>query len=80
MPGSLFFLNKADDPQAPETFGRIFTVFNVMMALVFLGVTLFIHDFITLKVFGITIFGQNYWQSEHIVPIILGAYIFWECI
>ena len=71
-----FFLNKADDPQAPETFGRIFTVFNVMMALVFLGVTLFIHDFITLKVFGITIFGQNYWQSEHIVPIILGAYIF----
>ncbi|MGC9512949.1 MAG: oligosaccharide flippase family protein [Fidelibacterota bacterium] len=71
-----FFLNKADDPQAPTTFGRVFTVFNVMMALVFLGVTLFIHDFITLRIFGITVFGQNYWQSEHIVPVILGAYIF----
>lgn len=71
-----FFLKKADDAEAPVVFARVFTIFNVMVAVVFLGVTLFIHNFITLKVFGVTVFGQNYWQSEHIVPIILGAYIF----
>jgi O-antigen/teichoic acid export membrane protein len=71
-----FFLNKADDSQAPAIFARVFTVFNVLMAVVFLGVTLFIHEFITLTIFGFSVFGEQYWQAEHIVPIILGAYIF----
>ncbi|HDT12142.1 MAG TPA: hypothetical protein ENO01_00640, partial [Candidatus Marinimicrobia bacterium] len=71
-----FFLNKAEDPEAPVVFARVFSVFNVLMAFVFLGVTLFIHEFITLRLFGTPLFGEDYWRSESIVPIILGAYIF----
>jgi O-antigen/teichoic acid export membrane protein len=71
-----FFLNKAEDPNAPGIFARVFTVFNGLMAFVFLGVTLFIHEFITLQIFGTSLFSQNYWHSESVVPIILGAYIF----
>jgi O-antigen/teichoic acid export membrane protein len=71
-----FFLNKGNDPDAPQLFARIMTYFLALLLLLFLAVSFFIREIITFELFGISFFGSDYWGAEPVVPVILAAYIF----
>ncbi len=71
-----FFLSKDKDPKAPELFSRILTVFTFVMVSIFLIISVFIHNIITLKIGSFTLLGENYWNAEPVVPVILASYIF----
>ncbi|MCK5519920.1 MAG: oligosaccharide flippase family protein, partial [Candidatus Marinimicrobia bacterium] len=71
-----FFLNKGNDPDAPQTFARIMTLFLSVLGAVYLSVSFFIHDILRFSILGNTFFGESYWAAEPIVPVILAAYIF----
>ena len=71
-----FFLSKDNDSDAPELFARVLTIFSFVMVSVFLIISFFIHNIITFNFGAFTFFGESYWQSESIVPIILASYMF----
>lgn len=71
-----FFLNKGDTPETKMLFGRIMTYFITLLLGLFLLITFFIHEIITFQMAGVTLFGENYWGAESVVPVILAAYIF----
>ncbi len=71
-----FFLSTSKEPNAKAIFARIFTLFMLVCALCFLGASLFIDEFVHLKIGAKTLFGKDYWDSTSVVPAILLAYIF----
>ena len=71
-----FFLQKQDDPNAPELFSKIMTWFVFLMTVVFLAVSLFINEIVALEIFGRHIISQTYWEGVVVVPLILAAYLF----
>lgn len=71
-----FFLSTSKDPNAKAIFARIFTLFMLICAAGFIGVSLFIDEFLRLRLGSFTLFGKDYWDSTSVVPAILLAYIF----
>jgi O-antigen/teichoic acid export membrane protein len=71
-----FYLQHAEDDDAPVLFGRIFTYFTLMSALVFLLISLFASVVVQLPFPGGTLIHPSYWQGLHIVPIVAAAYYF----
>ncbi len=71
-----FFLQKQNDPNAPELFSKIMTWFVFLMTLVFLGVSFFIKEIVALEIFGRHIIAESYWSGIVVVPLILAAYLF----
>lgn len=72
-----FFLSTSRQPNAKKVFARVLTYFVLACAFVFLGVSLFINEIVRLRLFGVTLFGESYWGSTRIVPLILISYIFY---
>lgn len=72
-----FFLNKRNDPDAPELFSKIMTWFLFLMTVVFLAVCFFIQDLVGLQIMGRHIIEPNYWGGLIVVPLISAAYIFY---
>lgn len=71
-----FFLNNAKEPNAKEMFSKILTFFVIFTSFVFLTVSIFIEDIVTLQLpFGIYLIGKAYWDGLSIVPVILFAYL-----
>jgi len=73
-----FYLSIAqDDKDAKEIFSKVLTYFIFICCAIFLSISLFIDEIVRFQIFGLTIFGKEYWQSTVIVPAILGSYIFY---
>jgi O-antigen/teichoic acid export membrane protein len=71
-----FFLQKHDDPNAPELFSKIMTWFVFLMTIVFLLVSFFIKEIVSFEIFGRYIIAESYWSGIVVVPLILAAYLF----
>ncbi len=72
-----FFLSTSRQPNAKQVFARVLTYFVLACSAVFLLVSLFIDELVRFHIFGFTLFGESYWSSTRIVPLILISYIFY---
>ena len=54
----------------------VLTIFLVIASVIWLVLSLFIEDVVTIKIMGRTILGQEFLSGLSIVPIILLAYLF----
>ncbi|MEE4312451.1 MAG: flippase [candidate division KSB1 bacterium] len=72
-----FSLSTASEDDAKEIFAKVLTYFIFICTAVFLAISLFIPEIIRFKIFGLTLFGEEYWTSASIVPLILASYIFY---
>lgn len=72
-----FFLNHARDEDAPELFGRVFTLFLSAVLTAFLAVSFLADDIVSFPLpGGYTLIQENYWVGLYVVPILLLGYIF----
>jgi O-antigen/teichoic acid export membrane protein len=73
-----FFMRKSDTNEAPTLFAQTFTFFNVAAAVIFLVVSLFVEQIVSIKVpvLDAYLIGEEYWMGLSIVPILLLAYWF----
>jgi O-antigen/teichoic acid export membrane protein len=71
-----FFLTHASAPGAKDLFARALTYSVAGMTLVFLIVSMFIGDVISIRIFGRYIIHPDYWGGLPIVPVVLLAYMF----
>jgi O-antigen/teichoic acid export membrane protein len=72
-----FFLQRQKDPDAHELFGRVFTVFTALAGAIFLGVSFFAQELVSVPLpGGRTLIERSYWLGLYLVPIALLAYVF----
>lgn len=72
-----FALSHASDPDARPLFARILTYYILLMATVFLVVSFFIGEIVSVPAFwGKSILPAPYWVGLPIVPIVMLAYVF----
>ena len=71
-----FFMRHSDNPRAPVLFARSFTGLNLIAALIFLAVGLFVKEIASLEIpyFGVSLLSPEYHSGLFIVPILLAAY------
>jgi len=73
-----FYLSTAaTESNAKQIFSKIFTYFVFVCLSIFLLISFFIKELVQMRIFGYTIFGEEYWPSIVIVPTILASYIFY---
>lgn len=72
-----FFLSVSSQPKAKTVFSRVLTYFMLACSTVFLVISLFIDEIVRLQAFGVSLFGEEYWQSTSIIPLILISNIFY---
>ena len=70
-----FFLSTSKDENAKAVFSKVLTYFTLFAAGIFLAISFFIDELVRLKIFGVSFFGEEYWASTEVVPIILLSYI-----
>jgi len=71
-----FLLTNAKEKNAKEIFAKVLTLFLIAAALIWIVISLFINDLVTLNIFGHTFFGRKYQIGWEIVPVILLGYLF----
>lgn len=73
-----FFMRKSDDTEAPALFAQAFVYFNIVAALLFLSVSLFLEYIVGIKIpfLDAYLIGEEYWMGLSIVPVLLLAYWF----
>ena len=71
-----FFLENAKEKDAKEIFSKVLTIFFVILASLWIFLSLFIGDIVTIRIMGRTILGEQFLSGLPIVPIILLAYLF----
>ena len=71
-----FFLRNAKEKNAKELFAKVFTLFLIATSVIWVFLSLFVENFVTIEVFGRTLLGRNFLEGLSIVPIILLAYLF----
>jgi O-antigen/teichoic acid export membrane protein len=72
-----FFLTHAPDPDARKLFARVLTYFCLIATAVFLVLTLFLRDIVTLPLFwGYSLLARPYWAGLWVVPPVLLGYLF----
>lgn len=71
-----FFMRHSDNPRAPKLFARAFTGLNLVAALIFLAVGLFVKEIASLQIpyFGVSLLSSDYHSGLFIVPILMAAY------
>lgn len=70
-----FFLERGKRPDAPELFGRVLTYWVLGGSMLFLGLSLFMPELVSLKIAGKTIIHPSYWGGLGVVPVILFGYL-----
>lgn len=70
-----FFLQHARDEDAPKLFARVFTYLMILLASVFVIVSVFIDDLVRLPLGGGTLIPALYWEGSAIIPLVLLGYI-----
>jgi len=70
-----FFISTAKQENAKEIFSKILTYFSFICSVIFLLVIMYINQIVRIRIFGLTIFGEQYWGSTIIVPFVVLGYI-----
>jgi O-antigen/teichoic acid export membrane protein len=70
-------LSTSRQENAKQVFCKVLTYFILACSSVFLLLSFFIDEIVRFELFGFTIFGEEYWESTAIVPLILLSYIFY---
>jgi len=71
-----YFLKMGKDKNAKLLFSQITKYFLGMMGFFIVLITIWIDSIVRLKMGGITFFGEEYWSSTQVVPILLLGYYF----
>lgn len=74
-----FFMRKSEDEDAPQLYAQVFTYFNIVAAVLFLFVSLFLKHLVAIKIPFLDdayLINPNYWMGLSIVPMLLLAYWF----
>lgn len=71
-----FYFAVAKDPDAKEIFSRVLTYLVLVMASLFLLLTLFIENIVKFELFGWHLIHPDYWGGLGIVPVVLLGYLF----
>lgn len=70
-----FFLSHAKEPDAKQTFARVFTCFFALGSWFLLGLSFLMPTIIQSNLFGtFHLISPNYWSGLHIIPLILTGY------
>jgi len=73
-----FYLSTAsEDANAKLIFSKVLTYFLFFCGFVFLVISIFIKEMVQFQMFGLHLFGKEYWGGVAIVPIIMASYIFY---
>ncbi|MFQ3609486.1 MAG: oligosaccharide flippase family protein [Chloroherpetonaceae bacterium] len=73
-----FFAQRVESysPKENETlFVQIFALYTTGLAAVFLALSFFVRDFMTMEVFGYALFKQTYLPAASLTPVVLLAYL-----
>ncbi len=72
-----FFLQHQKDDDAPQLYGRVFRVLNLVLLTAFLGISLFAAELVAFPLpGGRTLIAESYWLGLTIIPIALVGYVF----
>jgi O-antigen/teichoic acid export membrane protein len=71
-----FFIERSGRADAPGLFARVLTFFTAGASWLTLGLSFFIPDLVTFRVFGKPLIHPAYWGGLDIVPVVLWAYVF----
>jgi O-antigen/teichoic acid export membrane protein len=71
-----FYFTTAKEPNAREIFARVLTYLVLAMAGIFVVLTFFLRDLVTLDLFGRHIIAPAYWGGLDIIPVVLLGYVF----
>ena len=71
-----YFLKKGKDDDAKHTFARISKYFLGIMGFFIVFISLWIDSIVRFKIGDISFFGEAYWTSTQVVPILLLGYYF----
>lgn len=71
-----YFLKKGKDDDAPQIFARISTYFLGLIGGLIVLISLWIDQLVRLRIGNATFFGEEFWTSTQVVPIILLGYYF----
>jgi O-antigen/teichoic acid export membrane protein len=72
-----FFLSTSKQENAKAVFSKVLTYFSLGGAAVFLVISLYIDELVRIRLLGKPIFGEQYWSSTVIVPVIMLSYLFY---
>jgi O-antigen/teichoic acid export membrane protein len=71
-----YFLKKGKDADAPQIFARVSTYFLGLVGGLIVLISLWIDQLVRLRIGNATFFGEEFWTSTQVVPIILLGYYF----
>ncbi len=73
-----FFAQRVETHSPKENqrlFVQIFSLYTTALTAVFLVLSFFVRDFMTIKVFGFSLFKQTYLSASSLTPVVLLAYL-----
>jgi O-antigen/teichoic acid export membrane protein len=71
-----FYFSIAKQPDAKEIFARVLTYLLLVMSGIFLVLTFFLKDVVSISFFGKHLIHPDYWGGLNIVPVVLLGYMF----
>ncbi len=72
-----FFLSNANEKNAKEIFSKVLTVFVFIAGFIWLGLSVFIDDIVSIQITATkTLIGQDFISGFYIVPLVLLGYLF----
>lgn len=71
-----YFLKKGKDADAPQLFARVSTYFLGLVGGFIILIALWIDQLVQFRIGNATLFGEEFWPSAQVVPIILLGYYF----
>ena len=71
-----FFLNSKENNETKKLFSKIFTFYISIAIMIWLTISFFLKEVITIQIFEFSLLGKAYVESIHFVTIILLSYIF----
>ena len=71
-----FFLNSKENNETRKLFSKIFTFYISIAIMIWLTISFFLKEVITIQIFEFSLLGKAYVESIRFVPIILLSYIF----
>ena len=69
-----FFLKKEKTER--DYIAKVTTLIMALLGFILILLTIWIDDLVQIQLFGISFFGEQYWSSTKIVPVIALAYLF----
>ncbi len=72
-----FFLENAKDKEAKKMFSKILTLFLIVLSSIWVFLTLFIKDIVTIEIMNFSIIAPAFRSGLYIVPVILLGYLFY---